>query len=703
MSDPVLDALRRGDPAAAVAAAAEALQERPEDADAHHLHGVALLLAGDPEAAQASLDRAIALAPDRPLYHTSRSALALAGGDLAAVHSGLERATELDPNRLGVYLAQAQLAMARGDLAEAEQRLARALRVDGEHPRVLLALGNLRLAKKDDEGALKAFLEAAKRAPRDPAVQTSTAVAFLRRNLPDFAEQSLRNALSEQPGYVPALRALLSLLLRQGRGEDAAELAREATRAQPGSADGWALLGELEALLGRIPAAEQSLGKALELDPDHDTALTALVTVLGQTGQHDRARELLEGRLLLDPAHELGWLLRHALEANPADAEAVARRWRAARPESAGAAEALAVLAEARGDFAAAEQHADAALAADASRIGAQLVKARAELRHDPARALQRLLPLREQVRDPRWQQPLLGWLGQAAHAAGRPAEALSHWLANHALVLGPATELPEYGALDTALAARLDAQRDASSEPATERPVFLVGAPGSGVERVALLLRGQDAWPLLDDRFVSALRADGFLRPQYDRWLAGDGAADGDVRAAWRAGVSARGVDPDQPLVDWLPHFDARQLAVLPSALPRARFVLALRDPRDMLLNWLAWGTVHRFAVRDPLAAAQWLAEALAHLAQIAEAFPVARVHGEALEQQRDAAAADLAAELGLPAVPDTDRLQQALAGPEGWPSALPPGSWRQYRGELAEAFAVLAPVAVRFGYPED
>src|SRR5690606_3175948 len=253
--------------------------------------------------------------------------------------------------------------------------------VDGNHPRVLMALGNLRLAKGEDEGALKAFLEAAKLAPDDAAVQTGTGVAFLRRQLPDFAEQSFRNALAIEPGHPPALRALLSLLLRQGRGDDALAVARQAAEGKPSEPDGWALVGDLEALLGRHEAAEQAFARALELAPDHPTALTALVTLLSQSGQHDRARELLEARLLLDPGHELGWVLRHALEADPAAAHAVARRWQAARPESAGAAEALAVLAEAQGDAARAEELADAAIAGDASRIAAQLVKARAELR----------------------------------------------------------------------------------------------------------------------------------------------------------------------------------------------------------------------------------------------------------------------------------------------------------------------------------
>src|SRR5690606_2961709 len=152
------------------------------------------------------------------------------------------------------------------------------------------------------------------------------------------------------------------------------------------------------------------------------------------------------------------------------------------------------------------------------------------------------------------------GWAGHAADAAGEPAEAVRFWVANHALVQGPATELPAYGALDDVLRQAAGAAR-AAAGAGSEQPLFLVGAPGSGVERVALLLRSQDQVPLLDERFVTALRADAFLRPEYPRWLSGDLGAAMDVLAAWRTGVSARYVDPAAPLVDWLPHFDARQL----------------------------------------------------------------------------------------------------------------------------------------------
>jgi hypothetical protein len=46
---------------------------------------------------------------------------------------------------------------------------------------------------------------------------------------------------------------------------------------------------------------------------------------------------------------------------------------------------------------------------------------------------------------------------------------------------------------------------------------------------------------------------------------------------------------------------------------------------------------------------------------------------------------------------------LAQPLPGVQGNGQQLPEGHWRHYRTEFAEAFARLAPVAVRLGYPAD
>ena len=67
MYDSILDALRRGAPAEALAAARALATERPDDARARELMAQAQRMAGDTDGALSSLDGAIALQPDEDI------------------------------------------------------------------------------------------------------------------------------------------------------------------------------------------------------------------------------------------------------------------------------------------------------------------------------------------------------------------------------------------------------------------------------------------------------------------------------------------------------------------------------------------------------------------------------------------------------------------------------------------------------------
>ena len=706
MSDPVIDALRRGDAASAVAAARDAVVAHPEDAEAHHLLGLALQLSGDSDGAGRSIDEAIALAPDRPLYHMSRSTLALSAGDRAAAEAALGDAVALDPNHLQAYVAQSQLALARGDVAEAEQRLLRATRIDESHPQVLLAQGNLRLAQRDLDGAIRAFTEAVKRAPYDAVAHSCLGVAYLRRGMLDFALQALRNALSQRPQLDAARRALVEVLVRQRRHADAASEARLLVEHAPANATAWRLLGDLEAAVGNVAAAEHAYVAALGHAPADGRALAALVGTWVQAGQAARAREFLDQRLEQDPGSEFDWQLRLSVERGDREGSvAVAERWQSLRPDSAAANETAARIAEARGEQERAEALADAALRIDAGRIAAQLIKARAEIRRDPALALARLSPLADRNSDPRMRRPLLGWLGHAADAAGDVEAALRHWLAGHALSeIGG--RLPPLGAIDDHLETSIERALDAPAVAADNGqppPILLLGAPGGGAERLAALLRGQAEHPLLDDRFGAQGRNDRFLRPDYEGWMANDPAAIAELGGSWRAGLAERGFS-GLSVIEWLQRWDARFLPAIAQSLPGTRFLVALRDPRDTLLNWIAFGAPQRWPVRDLDKAAEWLALALAHLFEIGKhrRFTQAVVALEDLEQTPEQVLPPLCSFLGLETPPDATHYLQSLTATAGWPTALPAGSWRRYQEVLAGPFAALRPVVEAFRYPQ-
>jgi hypothetical protein len=123
---------------------------------------------------------------------------------------------------------------------------------------------------------------------------------------------------------------------------------------------------------------------------------------------------------------------------------------------------------------------------------------------------------------------------------------------------------------------------------------------------------------------------------------------------------------------------------------------MIAIRDPRDMLLDWLAFGSPVPLRMESPLAAARWLAQVLAQVVDVYEQalFSTKIIRMDTLAEDPRAltqALADvLQAEIAIPPA-------QALGAPR-----LPAGHWRRFEGALADAFAELAPVAARLGYTD-
>jgi hypothetical protein len=120
------------------------------------------------------------------------------------------------------------------------------------------------------------------------------------------------------------------------------------------------------------------------------------------------------------------------------------------------------------------------------------------------------------------------------------------------------------------------------------------------------------------------------------------------------------------------------------------------LRDPRDMLLEWLAYGSPGSFALESPVIGARWLAEVLAQVADLHEEdlFPHRLVKLDIVADDPVELAQAIGDALGI-------SIAEAPARSLG-PQHFAPGHWRAFAEPLAHAFALLTPVAQRLGYPE-
>lgn len=705
MLDTVLSALRGGDYAAAVSAARDWLAHDPHQAQAHHLLGVSLQSLGDLEGADAAFAQAAALAPERAEFHVARALLAVQRRDTATARAGLDRAIAQDPNQLVAYLSLAQLALAGNDVVEAERHLRLAERINPDHPHLLALRGQMLLAQGQGDAALSAMSQAAQQAPDDAMVQGVLGIGLLTLGRFAFAEQALRNALALQPTATALRHALLRALLAQNRTAEAGDEVAALLRDTPNDAAALALQGQLALARGDRAMARDGFERSLQARP-HVGVLQALQRLLQESGTGYEFAAVVESVLARHPGFDPGWaaLLAQA-RGDGVRSAALAERWYIASP-SVPATELLAQVREAGGDHAHAAELAQSVVARDASRVSAQIVLARTSLRSgDAAAAVARLQPLAAQTRDPATRRGLLGWLGMALDRNGQFDAAAAAWQEGQRLAAA-AVPLPtganNTGVVDKALARAVSigtAHAPADSDATT----LLWGVPGSSPEIAASLLRGASELHLASDRFSPTPRQDGFAHPDgIDLFPATlEGAADEFV-AAWRAGLTSVGVAPANA-VDWLPHLDSRVLPMLRAAAPGTRLVAVLRDPRDLLLNWLAFGAPQRYGCADPVAAARWLADALGTLAQLREQalLPLLELGGGVADGKLSLGADEIASFLGLAQAPDTAAAQRLRNGPLGLPTAFPDGHWHGYRTALAEAFAPLHAIAARLGYP--
>lgn len=688
MQAPILDALRRQANDEALSLAQAWVAQAADDPQAQRWLALAQQQRGDGDAALRSIEQAIALAPEDASLHLLRAGMLLGGRDLAQAEDALARSAQLDPNQFLAYVMRGQLALGRGDLDEAERLSRTAARLAPEHPQLLALDGMLALRRGDADRALGLLSRASQSLPDDPRLLYALGFAYLEKGHLAFAETALRRVTELAPG-ASALHALIAQLAqRQGRLDDAIA-ALAAVLADPaGDTPGMRrLAGEYELQAGRPADALPHLRRALGAWPADRRTLHAALIAWERLGAVDDARATLEAALATTPGEHDLWLARLAVEpVGGAEARALIERWQAAMPDHVPALEAQLRVHEMAGEDAQAEAVARRIVALEPGRSSAEQRIVEALLARDSDAAIAHVQDLIARMPETE-RTTLRPWLASVQDRAGRTSDALATWIQfqqeqlPHRLPLPPPgptlTQWPALAAVDPQVRAR---------------PLFVWGAPGSGVERVVAVM-GAASRVLRGDRFGTQPPVDAFQRYRTIAELAAGDLDAAALVAEWRAQLPARGID-DGNIVDWLLWWDNVLLLALRPQLPEGRLLVALRDPRDMLLDWLAYGSPAPLGLASPQDGARWLAAVLAQVAQLHEQdlYPHRLLRLDGIDADPAALAAALQDAFGVP-FPTLPTL--------GAPR-LPAGRWRAYAGELGAAFALLTPVAVRLGYPE-
>ena len=688
MYDAIIELLRSGAAEAALNAAQEAVRAHPEDPQAHRLLSAALRLSRRPAEALESIERAIALEPEDSGLHLERGLVLLGTGDAAAAGEAMSTSVGLDPNKVAAYVVQAQLALSRGDIDEARSLASTASRASPEHPHVAALLGTIALRTGDAEKALKILGPASAHHPDDPVLRHALGFAYMAHGNLAFAEQAFRGLLESQPDSLAVRSVLADLVSRQGRAAEAVELVQPVLDTSLASPSLRRVVARHQAAAGQHAEAVDSLLALLRQTPGDTRALELLGRLWTRTGTRADAAAALDELLQLHPTEDELWKARVALERldSPAGAEVVAR-WRQAAPESPRSMEAQMHLHDLRGEAAEAEALARGIVAITPGHVRAEMRIIQALLARDPAAAIEHVRGMHERAPEDA-RRDMRQLTGSVMDAAGRHADALATWAGLHSEVAAQRQPRPEQGE-----ASQWWPELAAVADDAP-RHVLLWGLPGSHVDRVGGLLRTVGA-PLLADRFSERPPPDLFLYPDVIAELNGGRANAAALVESWRRLLPQRGQREASAVIDWLPWWDNALLHALRPNAPEVRLLVVLRDPRDMLLDWLAFGAPAPFALETPEAGAAWLASALEHIVALeADTLlpgAVLRIDGSTYDEGALATALSEALGAQVPHPP---------AGSLGG-RRLPQGRWREYAAPLADAFALLQPVAVRLGYP--
>ncbi len=311
---PALDALQRGDAAAATRLLRHHLAQVPGDAEAWITLAAPLVAAGRAGPALGLAERALAVDPASDLLRNNAIALADAAGEKRRLLIHLGRALERNDDD-NLRLLHAATAVTLGELGIAAAGYRRALgRMPGEGA-PLGNLGAVLLARGKPLEAEPWLKRAAQLRRDDPILQVTLAKAAHAVSHPIAARRHARSATALVPSDLAALLPFAALADTAGNGDAAAAwytralaVDRDCLPARRGRAKAFA-----DAC--RFALAERDLRAATALTPADGEVLSDHATVDFGLGRRDRTIRIARRRLAIGANPAAAWELGQALAA----------------------------------------------------------------------------------------------------------------------------------------------------------------------------------------------------------------------------------------------------------------------------------------------------------------------------------------------------------------------------------------------------
>ncbi len=264
-----ITALNERKPADAEACFREAIEARPDCAEAHSNLGVALAALGRHAEALATYERALRLRPDfADAHHNLANSLRHLGRNADAIEH-LRTAVRLKPDWADAHNSLGQALRSIGALDQAIVAYRAAVRIQPDHPDARNNLGVTLSDKGLHFEAIATYRLALKRNPRSADIHNNVGVALAHQGKHAEAIGSYRRSLELRPTYAEAHSNLGNALRHECQFADAEASLREALRLKPEYAEAFNNLAIMLTKVQRVDEAIAAYREALRLKPNY--------------------------------------------------------------------------------------------------------------------------------------------------------------------------------------------------------------------------------------------------------------------------------------------------------------------------------------------------------------------------------------------------------------------------------------------------
>jgi protein O-GlcNAc transferase len=245
----------------------QALQLRPDSAEAHTGLANVLLEQGRFDEALARYREVLRLRPDSPDAHFNLGLALKRQGQLDDAVASYREALRLRPDFAEAWNNLGTVRAAQGDGDDARTCFERALQFNPSHPPAHNNLGKLYQEQGRLDEAEARFREALRLRPHYAEAHYNLGVLFQQERRLDEAAACFRAAVQYRPGFTEALNNLGNVLRDLGQVDEARTCFEQALQVRPDFADAWANLGFLDKAQGRPAEAEAHFREAHRLRP----------------------------------------------------------------------------------------------------------------------------------------------------------------------------------------------------------------------------------------------------------------------------------------------------------------------------------------------------------------------------------------------------------------------------------------------------